>query len=123
MHSDHGCLFFFHVKELDEAIFERIIEVHPVFALHLLDVLSAKDEAPLLVNNEERALDSSCVSVEPDLLVGDITDDRDLLRNLVVSAEVHYTFDEVVSVVVSSPPVSVDKNLDEFSSEDRLSDF
>ena len=97
---------------------ERVVEVHAGLHLHAFDVLLPEKQLAVL-DDEERPLDSSSVGVEPDLLVGDVAHDRYLLRDLVAPAKLLDALQQVVWIVVSADPVSVDKDFHIFSSSDH----
>lgn len=111
MHCDHGSLLFFHVEELNKAILERIIKVHAVCGLELLNVPISEHKSAFGINDEKRPLHTPGVGVEPDFFVGNITDDRDFFRNLVVATQVFNASHQVISIVVRAPPISVHKHL------------
>ena len=118
MHRNHRGFLLFDIEELNQSMLERVVEVHAGLHLHAFDVLLPEKQLAVL-DDEERPLDSSSVGVEPDLLVGDVAHDRYLLRDLVAPAKLLDTLQQVVWIVVSADPVSVDKDFHIFSSSDH----
>ena len=74
MHCDHSSLFFFDVKELNKASLQCVVEVHARSLFEAFNVAFA-DYKFIIFDNEKRSLDSTCVCVEPDLFVGNVSHD------------------------------------------------
>lgn len=74
----------------------------------------------VFLDDEQRPLNSSSIRVEPDLLVGDVADNRDFFGDLVASAKVLDALKKVIGVVVRSEPVAVDEDFDVFASLDLM---
>jgi hypothetical protein len=95
-----------------------------MLAFHLLDVFPAKNKTSLLaVNNEQRPLNSTSISVEANLFVWDVTNNRDFFRDLIVPTKIHNTSHKIISITVSAPPISIHENLYISSINLRLSYF
>ena len=119
VHRYHGRLLFLDVEKFDQALLQSIVEVHAMLLPHLVNMVPAKDKTPLLVDDEEGALDAAGICVEPNLLVGYVSDDRDLFRDLKVPAQVLDGFDQIISVVMGPPPITIHEDFDVFASTDH----
>ena len=114
MHRNHGSLFLLNVKELDKALLQCVVEVHALCLIQALDMLLFEKNL-VSFNNKERSLDSTSISVEANLLVGYVSHDRHLLRDLIAPAQVLNLFEQKIRVIVCTEPVAVDENFDVFT--------
>ena len=120
VHGDHGSLLLLDVEEFTETLSECVVEVHRIFAsrLEFLDVLFLQDDLRVL-DDEEGPLHPARVREEPHLLVGDIPDDGDLLRNLETSPQLLDAGDEVIGIGVRSYPSTIHEDFHTFAISDR----
>ena len=120
VHGDHGSLLLLDVEEFTETLPERVVEVHRIFAsrLEFLDVLFLEDDLRV-PHDEERPLHPARVREESHLLVGDIPDDGDLLRDLQASPQLLDAGNEVVSIGVGSHPSAIHEDFHAFAVPDR----
>jgi hypothetical protein len=120
-HCNHDRFLLFGVEELDLARLEQVVPRVVVLVvgrkrlvLRLLesaDVVLGDDELLLLRDDEERSTDAASVRVEPELLLTDIADDRDLRLDVGTPAQADEVFRELVGVAVDADPDAIDEDL------------
>lgn len=82
-HGNHRRFFLFDIKKLNEALSEKLLE-HPLLLEDHFDMLSP-DHHLVILNNEHGSLDSSGIGVYLDLLLFDISHDRVLFGQRILS--------------------------------------
>ena len=118
MHRNHCCFLFLNVEKLDQTLFQSIVEVHTLCLLKAM-YMSLSEENFVVLNDKDWPLHSASIRVEPDLLISDVTHNRDLLGDLIGASEVLDTLQQVVRVVVRAEPVAIHKDLDVFTGSDH----
>lgn len=73
-----------------------------------------------IIDDEERSLNTARICEEPHLFVGYVPDNRDLLRDLVLSPQLFDALDKVVGALMRTNPSSIDEDLDAFAVRNRL---
>jgi len=106
-HSDHGSLLLLDVQELNNPIFEQLLKIDLVsnqlenFTLPYLQLA--------LFDNVKWALYTARVREELDLLLGDVSHNRDLLWKQLMSAHVLNIVDKLRGIAVAAKPVAVNE--------------
>jgi len=96
MHCDHCGLLFFNIEELNQALLQRVVEVHNLGlwdTVHLLISRKAGyvlllESNQTLVNDEERSLNPTRVCVETKLSVLNVSHNGNFFRDLHLSSQI-----------------------------------
>ena len=120
MHRNHGSFLLLDVYELNQSLFQSIIEVHTLTLLRFqVTNVPLAHEHFVVLDNEQRPLHSTSICVEPNFFVGDVANDGHFFGDLVATTQLLDTLEEVIWIIMRPKPVAIDEDFDVFAVPDH----